>query len=270
MAVDVANTGEDAIEKADITPYDLVVLDRQLPDIYGDDICRQLVATVPAPRILMLTASGEIGDRVEGLGLGADDYLVKPFVMAELIARLQALARRPFQHIPPVLTIGDLRIDTTRRTVSRKGAPISLTRKEFGVLEMLATADGRVISTEDLLEHVRGRGRRSLHERRPHHRHDPPPQAGRATGRRDRRRRGLPAGCRTMKRLLRPTIRLRLTLVYGGLFLVAGAVLLTLMYVLLSQSLGPPPKPPEGGPPLPGQVQPADADPDQRTVEERI
>jgi DNA-binding response OmpR family regulator len=154
MAVDVAYDGEEAIEKAEITPYDLVVLDRQLPDLHGNDVCRHLVTTAPAPRILMLTASGEIEARVEGLGLGADDYLVKPFVMAELIARLQALARRPSQHIPPVLAIGDLRIDTTRRTVERRGTPITLTRKEFGVLEMLATADGRVISAEELLEHV--------------------------------------------------------------------------------------------------------------------
>lgn len=154
MAVDVAYDGEEAIQKSDVTPYDLVVLDRQLPDIHGDEVCRHLVTTVPAPRILMLTASGEIEARVEGLGLGADDYLVKPFVMAELIARLQALARRPSQHIPPVLTIGDLRIDTTRRTVTRHGAPVSLTRKEFGVLEMLATAEGRVVSSEQLLEHV--------------------------------------------------------------------------------------------------------------------
>ncbi|HVL24110.1 MAG TPA: response regulator transcription factor [Thermomicrobiales bacterium] len=154
MAVDVAYDGEEAIEKAEITPYDLVVLDRQLPDLHGDDVCRHLVTTAPAPRILMLTASGEIESRVEGLGLGADDYLVKPFEMAELIARLQALARRPSQHIPPVLAIGDMRIDTTRRTVSRRGTPLTLTRKEFGVLEMLATADGRVVSAEELLEHV--------------------------------------------------------------------------------------------------------------------
>ena len=154
MAVDVAYDGVEAIDKADITPYDLVVLDRQLPDINGDDVCRHLVATAPAPRILMLTAAGEIEARVHGLGLGADDYLVKPFVMAELIARLQALARRPSLQIAPVLTIGTLTIDTTRRTVERRGQPITLIRKEFGLLEMLATSDGRVVSAEDLLERV--------------------------------------------------------------------------------------------------------------------
>lgn len=154
MAVDVSTSGEDALYKLDVTSYDLLVLDRNLPDVHGDEICREVVAKTERPRILMLTAAGDIDDRVEGLELGADDYLVKPFVMAELIARLRAIARRPSLALPPVLTIGDLVIDTTRRSVVRSGKSINLTRKEFGVLEMLAMAEGRVVSSEELLDHV--------------------------------------------------------------------------------------------------------------------
>lgn len=154
MAVDVAHSAEDALYKLDITSYDLLVLDRQLPDLSGDEICRQVVERTERPRILMLTAAGEIDDRVAGLELGADDYLVKPFVMAELLARLRAIARRPSLALPPVLTVGDLVIDTTKRLVNRAGQDIVLTRKEFGVLEMLAIADGRVVSSEELLDHV--------------------------------------------------------------------------------------------------------------------
>lgn len=154
MAVDIALTGEDALEKAFINAYDLVVLDRQLPDIHGDEICQTLILSSTPPRILMLTASGTIEARVEGLGVGADDYLVKPFEMAELIARLQALARRPTRVTPPMAVIGDLRIDRSRRGVERGGRSINLTRKEYGVLEMLVDAEGGVVSSEDLLEHV--------------------------------------------------------------------------------------------------------------------
>lgn len=154
MAVDVSTSGEDALFKLDITAYDLLVLDRQLPDIHGDDICRQTVARTERPRILMLTAAGDIDDRVNGLELGADDYLVKPFEMAELIARLRAIGRRPSLALPPILTIGDLEIDTTKRSVVRADRTISLTRKEFGVLEMLAISEGRVVSSEQLLDHV--------------------------------------------------------------------------------------------------------------------
>lgn len=154
MAVDVANSGDDALFKLEVTPYDLVVLDRQMPEVTGDDVAHELMTRPNRPRILMLTAAGEIEDRVAGLELGADDYLVKPFVMAELVARLRALARRPSVAIAPVITVGDVEIDTTRRSVTRNGKSINLTRKEFGVLEMLAVAEGRVVSSEDLLEHV--------------------------------------------------------------------------------------------------------------------
>lgn len=154
MAVDVSNSGDDALYKLDITPYDLLVLDRQMQGVHGDDVCREVVSRAERPRILMLTAIGETDDRVEGLELGADDYLVKPFEMAELIARLRAIARRPLLALPPTLKVGDLEIDTTRRTVERAGTLINLTRKEFGVLEMLAISLGQVVSSEVLLEHV--------------------------------------------------------------------------------------------------------------------
>ena len=154
MAVDVSTSGDDALFKLDITPYDLLVLDRQMPGVGGDEVCREVVSRSERTRMLMLTAQAELDDRVEGLELGADDYLVKPFEMAELIARLRAIARRPSLALPPILKIGDLEIDTTKRAVTRAGRSLSLTRKEFGVLEMLAMADGRVISSEELLEHV--------------------------------------------------------------------------------------------------------------------
>jgi len=154
MAVDIATSGEDALFKAEVSDYDLVVLDRQMPDITGDDVCRQLISAGNPPRILMLTASGTLDQRVAGLGMGADDYLVKPFEMPELVARLQALFRRPGQSVPPELAVGDIVIDLSRRTVTRCGRTIHLTRKEFGVLEVLATSDGRVVSSEELLERV--------------------------------------------------------------------------------------------------------------------
>lgn len=154
MAVDVSNSGEDALYKLDVTTYDLLVLDRQMPGVHGDEVCRQLVERSERPRILMLTAKGDLDERVDGLELGADDYLVKPFEMAELIARLRAIARRPALALPPILKVGDLEIDTTRRSVLRAGEPVKLTRKEFGVLEILAMFDGRVVSAEELLDHV--------------------------------------------------------------------------------------------------------------------
>ena len=154
LAVDLAFDGEEGIEKAEITPYDVVVLDRGLPGISGDDVCTAMVAMETTPRIIMLTAAGNVDSRIEGLSLGADDYLPKPFVMAELIARIRALARRPNAATPPQLVSGDLVIDTTRHAATRSGRPLSLTRKEFGVLETIVAAQGRVVSSEDLLERV--------------------------------------------------------------------------------------------------------------------
>ncbi len=155
FAVDVAFDGEEALEKAVATAYEVVVLDRQLPGIPGDDVCRALLAAAPTPRVLMATASGDLDARIDGLAIGADDYLSKPFALAELIARVHALGRRPDVATAPVLIAGDLVIDSARRTAARGGgAPLSLTRKEFGVLEVIVAAGGRVVSAEELLERV--------------------------------------------------------------------------------------------------------------------
>ena len=153
MAADVAYDGASGLEKALLNRYDVVVVDRDLPKVHGDAVCAALVGASSEARILMLTAAGTVGDRVEGLNLGADDYLVKPFAFAELVARLRALARRS-PASPPVVVKGDLVFDRARRRVSRGGRPVSLTRKEMGILEVLLTADGSVVSAEDLLERV--------------------------------------------------------------------------------------------------------------------
>jgi DNA-binding response OmpR family regulator len=154
MAVDVAFDGQDALDHAAVTRYDVIVLDRDLPEVHGDDVCRALVADVSGSRVLMLTASGTVHDRVEGLGLGADDYLPKPFDFTELIARIRALARRSVTAVPPALAHADLRLDSAHRTVTRAGRPIALTPREFAVLEELLRARGAVVSTEQLLDQV--------------------------------------------------------------------------------------------------------------------
>jgi DNA-binding response OmpR family regulator len=154
MAVDVALSGDDALDKALLTPYDVVVLDRDLPGVHGDDICTRLLDAGGGPRILMLTAAITVRDRVDGLTLGADDYLGKPFAFDELVARLRALARRPRVATPTVLERGDLVIDAARHSVHRAGEPVRLTRKELGVLCVLVAADGAVVSAEELLERV--------------------------------------------------------------------------------------------------------------------
>ena len=154
MAVDVALDGDSGHEKATITRYDVVVLDRDLPGMPGDKLCQEIVASGALTRVLMLTASGTVEDRVAGLSLGADDYLAKPFAFPELVARVRALARRATPPTPPVMTIGDVELDPARRTVTRDGKAIELTRKEFGVLEVLLSAAGSVVSSEELLERV--------------------------------------------------------------------------------------------------------------------
>lgn len=152
MAVDVCHDGDDALEKIEINGvYDVLVLDRDLPGRSGDEVCRQLAGSDGAPMILMLTALSGTDDRVDGLTLGADDYLGKPFSFAELTLRIQSLGRRGRAHVA-VLTCGDLTMDTLRRTVCRGGRPIALTAKEFAVLQVLLSADGAVISHEQLLE----------------------------------------------------------------------------------------------------------------------
>jgi DNA-binding response OmpR family regulator len=154
MAVDLAPDGTDALVKARVVRYDVLVLDRDLPGLHGDDVCRAVRGERPETGILMLTAAGALEDLVEGLSLGADDYLPKPFRFAELVARIQALARRSTPSRPPVLERGDVELDPARRVVSRGGTPIELTRKEFGVLEVLLAARGAVVSSEELLERV--------------------------------------------------------------------------------------------------------------------
>ncbi|WP_433335997.1 response regulator transcription factor [Spirillospora sp. CA-294931] len=152
LAVDVAYDGAGALERAGVNEYDVVVLDRDLPKIHGDEVCRHLVSRRYPARIIMLTAAGELGDKVEGLSIGADDYLAKPFAFAELIARVRALGRRAAAPLPPVLERAGITLDPARRVVMRDGRPVELTRKEFAVLEVLLSADGTVVSSEHLLE----------------------------------------------------------------------------------------------------------------------
>jgi DNA-binding response OmpR family regulator len=154
IAVDVAFDGEDALAHTALTDYDVVVLDRDLPAIHGDEVCRRLVAAGLDCRILMLTAAGTVQDRVEGLGLGADDYLPKPFDASELVARIQALSRRAQPRQPPTLAHGTLTLDPGKRLAVEDGRPLALNPKEFAVLEQLLLAQGAVVSAEQLLERV--------------------------------------------------------------------------------------------------------------------
>jgi DNA-binding response OmpR family regulator len=151
MAVDLAFDGHDALRRAERESYDVVVLDRDLPKLHGDQVCSALVERGSSARVLMLTASGTIEDRVDGLSLGADDYLPKPFAFAELVARIRALARRSHPALPPVLASGDIRLDTSRRFASRAGRRLELSAKELAVLELLLAADGAPVSTSMLL-----------------------------------------------------------------------------------------------------------------------
>jgi DNA-binding response OmpR family regulator len=154
MAVDVAFDGQDALDHLCGTVYDVVVLDRDLPRVAGDEVCRQIAAGPGHSRVLMLTAARSVSDRVEGLGLGADDYLPKPFAFAELVARIHALGRRAAPAQPPTLVHGDLVLDPGRRSVTRSGRPLTLSPKEFAVLERLLGAQGQVLTIGDLLEGV--------------------------------------------------------------------------------------------------------------------
>ncbi|MDF2830038.1 MAG: qseB [Mycobacterium sp.] len=152
MAVDVVYNGAIALEHAMVNDYDVVILDRDLPVMSGDTVCARLTEGESSARILMLTAAGSVADRVTGLGLGADDYLYKPFAFAELVARVQALARRSRAATPPALQRSGIRLDPHQRTVTRDGVPITMSRKEFAVLNELLLADGGVVSAEHLLE----------------------------------------------------------------------------------------------------------------------
>jgi DNA-binding response OmpR family regulator len=152
MAVDVAHDGAAALERLAVNDYDVLVLDRDLPVVHGDDVCEQLSRGGAPVRILMLTASGELTDRVDGLNLGADDYLAKPFAFEELVARIRALARRSGRPLPPVLERAGITLDTSYRQAFRDGRALALSRKEYAVLEVLMRARGAVVSTEELLE----------------------------------------------------------------------------------------------------------------------
>jgi DNA-binding response OmpR family regulator len=154
MAVDVVLNGTDALEHLAVNRYDIVVLDRDLPGTHGDEVCRQLAAEPSHSRVLMLTAASTIRERVDGLGLGADDYLPKPFDFAELVARIRALGRRPAQSLPPTLERGDVTLDPSRRAAFRAGRRLDLSPKEFALLECLLAAGDRVVSAEELLERV--------------------------------------------------------------------------------------------------------------------
>ncbi len=154
MAVDLAFDGNEALAQVTVNRYDVVVLDRDLPGVHGDQVCRALVASGAETRVLMLTAASTIRDRVEGLELGADDYLPKPFEYPELVARIRALGRRAVTPLPPTLARGDVVLDPARRMAFRGQRPLSLTPKEFALLECLLAADGRVVSAEELLERV--------------------------------------------------------------------------------------------------------------------
>ena len=154
MAVDVVLDGNEALEHLAVTRYDVIDLDRDLPGVHGDEVCRQLVADRSDTRILMLTAASTVRDRVDGLGLGADDYLPKPFDFAELTARVRALGRRSGAALPPMLESGDIILDSGRRVALRAGRRLDLSPKEFALLECLLASAGRVVSAEELLERV--------------------------------------------------------------------------------------------------------------------
>jgi DNA-binding response OmpR family regulator len=154
MAVDVVFDGEEALAHTATTDYDVVVLDRDIPGVHGDDVCRALVAAEHHCGVLMLTAAGTVEDRVDGLGLGADDYLPKPFDFTELVARIRALARRSRPALPPTLVHGDLRLDSAHQLATRAGQRLPLSPKEFAVLELLLGAGGAVVSAEEILNRV--------------------------------------------------------------------------------------------------------------------
>ncbi|MEV4756351.1 response regulator transcription factor [Micromonospora sp. NPDC049559] len=152
MAVDVCYDGDGALERIGVNRYDVAVLDRDMPGQTGDEVCRSIAHSDVGTRVLLLTAAAGIRDRVEGLGLGADDYLTKPFAFAELVARVQALGRRSAPAVPPVLDQQGVVLDVARHTALRDGRPLNLSPKEFAVLHVLMRAGGQVVSAEELLE----------------------------------------------------------------------------------------------------------------------
>ncbi|GHH11599.1 transcriptional regulatory protein CutR [Streptomyces lanatus] len=152
FAVDVVHDGDSALERLSVNDYDVLLLDRDLPVVHGDEVCRAVVESGGRTRILMVTAASDVPSRIEGLAIGADDYLTKPFAFEELVARVHALARRAQPAGPPTYERAGLRVETARREVYRDGHYVSLARKEFAVLLELLRADGAVVSAEELLE----------------------------------------------------------------------------------------------------------------------
>ena len=191
--MDVAYDGTEGHEKSTYTRYDVVVLDRDLPGMHGDDLLAELVSSGDITRVLMLTASSGLDAKVEGLSAGADDYLAKPFAFPELVARVRALGRRATPAAPPVLRSGDVELDPARRMVTRAGTAVELTRKEFGVLEVLMSAARHCGVQRGTAGTGLGRERRPVHHHRPGHRDDVAPQAGRSGADRHRGGRGLPS-----------------------------------------------------------------------------
>ena len=223
-----------------------MVLDRDLPKVHGDDVCRALVASSSRSRILMLTAADTIEDRVEGLSLGADDYLPKPFAFAELVARIRALARRSARPSPPSSPAGDIRLDPARRTATRAGRRLELSPREFALLETLLAAEGAPLTAEELL---RASGTSSPTRSATSSR-SPSPGCGASSATRPRSRPSpapatasahdpLRVACDgSALHLPQPTIRLRFTLLYSGLFLACGLGLLAITYLLLAHKYG--------------------------------
>lgn len=154
MAADLAFDGDDALRKASLWLYDVIILDRDLPVVHGDEVCRTLVRNGSSARVLMLTASGRIAERVSGLDIGADDYLTKPFALAELIARVRALHRRSHTALPPVVRYADIEVDIANHRARRRGEVLTLSPKELAVLQHLVRAGGRPVPAEELLEKV--------------------------------------------------------------------------------------------------------------------
>ena len=233
FAVDLAAAGASAIDKATVNDYDVILLDRDLPRVHGDDVCAELRASGEQARILMLTAAASIPDRVAGLDLGADDYLGKPFDFEELKARVRALGRRAGASRPAALERAGIALEPATMQVTRDGQPLQLTRKEFAVLRVLLEADGAVVSQEQLLE--RAWDEQANPFTNSVRMGDAAPSPRRSAGDRNDRRRRLPT---VTPRFGRPrwSIRLRLTLWYGGLFLVAGFMLLAINYFLVQRN----------------------------------
>ena len=241
IAADIAADGDTAVELLSVNPYDIAVLDRDIPGPSGDEIAERIVASGSGMPILMLTAADRLDDKATGFGLGADDYLTKPFELQELVLRLRALDRRRAHHRPPVREIAGLRLDPFRREVHRDGRYVALTRKQFAVLEVLIAAEGGVVSAEELLEHAWDENA------------DPFTNAVRITVSALRKRLGDPpiiatvpgAGYRigtrpdtghsgaTVDRAPGLSVRLKLTLSYAGFLMVAGVLLLAAVWVFL-------------------------------------